>query len=356
MRRTMMTLLLAAGLALPLAAQARLSAPGARITDDVIAHDYATFDAWRERLDTLPVSDSALAIYARAKARAWLDFAEEEYTDDDRSALPQQALSEAERLIVALERGAPIVPAGGPLVEGLTRQRSSAYAALDADGARWRVDGTLERMPAHLAVFEVELLRGERRENSSLACRPEPHRRESARLARLLRQQPAPVVQSPPAPDAADAAAPAATQPDATPEPAAAALPTRVHFAFDRAFLGKATRGVLDRVVLGLRADPTLRVALEGHTDTRGPESYNVGLGQRRVRAVEAYLVAAGVGRSRITGIATLGESRPGPEVRADLLSTARNRRVTLSFTDARGDAVPGTPQDDDLQPERRRN
>jgi len=128
-----------------------------------------------------------------------------------------------------------------------------------------------------------------------------------------------------------------------------------VHFAFDRAFLSRPTRVVLDEILGALLADPSLLVALQGHTDTRGTAAYNVDLGRRRVRAVEAYLLAHGIARSRITSTATLGETQPGLEVRGDLRTTARNRRVALTLTDEAGRTVPGVAQETDMQLERAR-
>jgi len=44
-----------------------------------------------------------------------------------------------------------------------------------------------------------------------------------------------------------------------------------------------------------LRSHPNAKVLLEGHTDPRGSREYNIGLGERRAKAVGDILVAKGV-------------------------------------------------------------
>lgn len=49
-----------------------------------------------------------------------------------------------------------------------------------------------------------------------------------------------------------------------------------------------------------LVAHPKMKIILEGHTDPRGSREYNIGLGERRAKAVAAILTAKGVGPSQI--------------------------------------------------------
>ena len=44
-----------------------------------------------------------------------------------------------------------------------------------------------------------------------------------------------------------------------------------------------------------MKADPTLRVRIEGHTCSIGTAEYNLALGDRRARSVQAYLTANGI-------------------------------------------------------------
>lgn len=49
-----------------------------------------------------------------------------------------------------------------------------------------------------------------------------------------------------------------------------------------------------------LVAHPNAKVMLEGHTDPRGSREYNIGLGERRAKAVANILTSNGVNRSQI--------------------------------------------------------
>lgn len=59
-----------------------------------------------------------------------------------------------------------------------------------------------------------------------------------------------------------------------------------------------------------MKANPTLKVLIEGHCDERGTAEYNLGLGERRATAVRDYLVAAGIPAEQIATI-SYGKERP---------------------------------------------
>ena len=56
----------------------------------------------------------------------------------------------------------------------------------------------------------------------------------------------------------------------------------------------------LDRVATLLKANPTMEIQLEGHTDNQGDFMLNVELSRNRVMAVRDYLVNQGVDAARI--------------------------------------------------------
>ena len=53
-----------------------------------------------------------------------------------------------------------------------------------------------------------------------------------------------------------------------------------------------------------------VRVVIEGHCDERGSAQYNLGLGQKRADAIKDFLIAMGVGASRIRTI-SYGKEKP---------------------------------------------
>ncbi len=83
-----------------------------------------------------------------------------------------------------------------------------------------------------------------------------------------------------------------------------------VFFDFDRASLGKASKDVLQKNARHLVLNPGTKVQIEGHTDERGNNEYNLALGARRARAVKRFLEALGVESSRIK-IISFGEEKP---------------------------------------------
>jgi outer membrane protein OmpA-like peptidoglycan-associated protein len=83
-----------------------------------------------------------------------------------------------------------------------------------------------------------------------------------------------------------------------------------VYFDFDRFSLTDAAQRILAQAVEAMRADPTLRVRIEGHTCNIGTAEYNLALGDRRARSVQQYLVSNGISAERLTTV-SFGEEQP---------------------------------------------
>ncbi|WP_460611940.1 OmpA family protein [Hymenobacter seoulensis] len=81
----------------------------------------------------------------------------------------------------------------------------------------------------------------------------------------------------------------------------------------------------LDQLAAELKARPTLKLRIAGHTDKIGEPEKNQLLSEQRAEAVKAYLVKAGIAAERLSTIG-YGDSRPlhpSPD--------ARNRRVEVA-------------------------
>jgi OOP family OmpA-OmpF porin len=104
------------------------------------------------------------------------------------------------------------------------------------------------------------------------------------------------------------------------------AIVTNVNFDFDSARIRSDSESKLNRVVSILQANPNVRVRVEGHTDSTGPEKYNLGLSYRRAEAVKGYLVGRGIDANRLS-VVGFGEAKPlvSNKTRA---GRAVNRRV----------------------------
>jgi peptidoglycan-associated lipoprotein len=111
-------------------------------------------------------------------------------------------------------------------------------------------------------------------------------------------------------------------EPEQAPEPAAAPEPVAeqetesetelvdtFYFDFDQSTLTPRARAPLSAWAERLQ-DSNAQVRVEGHTDERGSREYNMGLGERRAKAVRDYLVLQGLSSNRIE-VVSYGEERP---------------------------------------------
>jgi len=85
---------------------------------------------------------------------------------------------------------------------------------------------------------------------------------------------------------------------------------------------------LLDEAAKILVREPQITGEVRGHTDSVGPEEYNMGLSVRRAEAVLEYFVTKGVARRRLRAKG-FGESQPIASNDTDE-GRARNRRVEL--------------------------
>jgi OmpA-OmpF porin, OOP family len=82
----------------------------------------------------------------------------------------------------------------------------------------------------------------------------------------------------------------------------------------------------LDKVVMLLQYNPTLRIVLEGHTDTVGNAASNQQLSEQRVLAVKNYLIGKGINNNRIE-TKGWGSSKP-VNTNGTEAERSKNRRV----------------------------
>jgi len=100
-------------------------------------------------------------------------------------------------------------------------------------------------------------------------------------------------------------------------------------FDTDKWDIKKIYSGLLDNAVRVLKANPTLKIEVHGHTDNIGTDEYNQKLSEKRAQAVKERLVSRGISASRLTtrGLGKLDPvaSNATPEGRA------QNRRVEFN-------------------------
>lgn len=83
-----------------------------------------------------------------------------------------------------------------------------------------------------------------------------------------------------------------------------------VYFDYDRATLRKGSKEALQENARKLILHPSMKIQLEGHTDSRGSHEYNLALGARRAQTVRRFLSALGVEADRIQ-TTSFGEEKP---------------------------------------------
>ncbi len=104
----------------------------------------------------------------------------------------------------------------------------------------------------------------------------------------------------------------------------------------DKAVLKPGAQKTMDNIAEFMREYPEHRLLIEGHTDSRGSESYNVTLSESRANAVRLALMDRGIDPDRLE-IAAMGERYPlaSNDTSAGM---QENRRVEVIFSDADGD------------------
>jgi outer membrane protein OmpA-like peptidoglycan-associated protein len=102
-----------------------------------------------------------------------------------------------------------------------------------------------------------------------------------------------------------------------------------INFDSDSDVIRSESKPTIDQVAAMLKANPDLRVAIEGHTDSTSTPEHNQQLSEKRAGAVMQALVTAGVDASRLNAVG-YGATRP-VATNATPLGRAANRRVELA-------------------------
>ncbi len=74
-----------------------------------------------------------------------------------------------------------------------------------------------------------------------------------------------------------------------------------IYYNFDSAKLLPDSKTALDRIILLLQSNPTLKLEFGSHTDSRGTHEYNDKLSEQRAKSVVDYLVNAGINSTRLS-------------------------------------------------------
>src|SRR3972149_2788744 len=84
-----------------------------------------------------------------------------------------------------------------------------------------------------------------------------------------------------------------------------------IYFDFDRYTISADSRSTLQNNASVIKSKQVRKVIIEGHSDERGTNEYNLALGERRAQSTKRYLTALGLNPPFIPNI-TYGEERQG--------------------------------------------
>jgi len=144
--------------------------------------------------------------------------------------------------------------------------------------------------------------------NAEVTTAPEAPKEEAPAAPAAVEEQKAPEQKTEAAP--AEAAKPEAKEETQERAAAGAAGLQPIHFDFDKSFVRSDARAVMKANAEWLKANPKVKVKIEGNCDERGTIEYNQALGQRRAASAKKYLTDLGISAKRISLI-SYGKEKP---------------------------------------------
>lgn len=308
------------------AQQTQLNPQAKRISDEAIHADLESYEATQGRIQALNDGGRPIRDYHLSKAQCWLDVSFHEYTRNDRSAFPQEALTESEKLIVDMENGVSPIPTDTALVNDAKYLRADLWQRLKV------IHGTpgFACASQKVACGEVELVHAGNEFNQQQWRHSKPYIQiaedlvnEAETAARLCGVDPA-----------GPAVAPLAAGP----------LIANVLFEFDRDGYKDIRTYSLESVdralaTIGNEKRELAGVTLVGHADRMQGNGfdYNQALSERRAKTVRELLIGRGVAADKIRyeyrGDTQQVQQCDGVKPRAALLECLLpNRRVEVRF------------------------
>jgi outer membrane protein OmpA-like peptidoglycan-associated protein len=101
-----------------------------------------------------------------------------------------------------------------------------------------------------------------------------------------------------------------------------------INFETGKSEISPDSQQIIGEMAEMLKANPTLNVSIEGHTDNSGTPAGNKTLSENRAKAVVTALVAKGIGKTRLSSKGW-GQDRPVADNTTDD-GKAKNRRVEV--------------------------
>jgi outer membrane protein OmpA-like peptidoglycan-associated protein len=103
-----------------------------------------------------------------------------------------------------------------------------------------------------------------------------------------------------------------------------------VYFDTNKSAVKGTSESTLNSMADILKEYPKSNILIEGHTDSAGPDDYNMTLSNQRATSVSDYLISQGIDRSRLT-TKWYGENQP-VATNETKEGKAQNRRVEMAI------------------------
>ncbi len=75
-----------------------------------------------------------------------------------------------------------------------------------------------------------------------------------------------------------------------------------IYFDFDKYDIRKDSEIEVQKVIAAMEKYPSLKIKVNSHTDSRGPDAYNLWLSQKRAEATVNYMISKGITQDRLKG------------------------------------------------------
>lgn len=107
----------------------------------------------------------------------------------------------------------------------------------------------------------------------------------------------------------------------------------KIYFDFDKATIKRKSFSILKELAIFMKDNPQLKkIEVQGHTDSKGSEEYNMKLSMKRAKSVKRFLVKKGVKAKRLIAKG-FGPKKPIADNATDA-GRAENRRVEFLILD----------------------
>ena len=291
----------------------------------------------RKRLSALAGAGVSTVSYRYAKAQCWLDSAESQFFENDRTAYVAEGIEESTGLIgsIELEKRAASTLSNTRHIAASGRVREDLWQQI----AELKSHPQFECAAAQVACAEVKLVRAGHANDQTGWRQANPHIQMAERMLSQAQSDVSTcankTVVAPPPPVSPVVAV---TPPVAVSE--AFSLGADALFLFnrgDKESLLPAGKSKLDWLIVRLKEYQRIdSIDISGFTDRLGSDKYNKALSQTRADTVRDYLLAGGVKASimRATGFGksdTAGSQCPFGMERVKLIACLQpDRRVDL--------------------------